>query len=199
MPSSNKARKAAASARPQVADEPVATDTSSKYAPSAWGTGSGLEDIEVPSGQLCQVKRPGVQGLIAAGVLRDVDQLTGLVNSKHIERVEGKADIAQSELEAFARDPEAVNHALHLVDRVICYMVVQPKVYMTPNDPTNRKRDVVYADMVDLEDKMFLFNYAVGGTRDIERFRGESGGIMGSLDDGEAVADTTGGVVQDQG
>ena len=49
---------------------------------------------------------------------------------------------------------------------------------------------VVYADMVDLVDKMAIFNYAVGGTRDLESFREGLDAAMGGLEVGEGVRET---------
>lgn len=45
--------------------------------------------------------------------------------------------------------------------------------------------DTIYTNEVDLMDKIFIFNFAVGGTRDLERFRGELGDGMGALFAGE--------------
>lgn len=145
-----------------------------KYAASTWGTIGGMEDLEVPSGQLCLVKRPGVQGLIQAGVLHKIDSLTALVQSKHINRVQpgaGGASVEGINVASLMEDPKALDDIMHTVDRVVCHVVVQPPVYMTPNDVTNRKPGVIYADMVDLIDKMFIFNYVVGGSSDLETFR----------------------------
>lgn len=156
-----------------------------KYAPTVWGTGGGLEDLVVPSGQMCLVKRPGVQNLIEAGVLRDIDTLSAIVAEKHIKRVEGEdPDI---DTDSLAQDPEAIVNVLHVVDRVVTYCVVKPEILMTPNDPTSRKDGVIYADMVDIEDKMFVFNYAVGGTRSVEQFRQGSVAPVGSVDTEQAV------------
>ncbi len=38
-----------------------------------------------------------------------------------------------------------------------------------------RDSDTLYADEVSLEDRVFVMNYAVGGTRDLERFRKQYG------------------------
>jgi len=62
---------------------------------------------------------------------------------------------------------------------------------MTLNDMTGRQDDLVYADMIDIEDKMFIFNFAVGGTRDVEQFRAGSLQSLGSMDDVKDVEDNT--------
>lgn len=184
------------SENPSVATPiPVPVDPTAKYAANTWLSGGvgGLEDLTVPSGQLCLVRRPGVEGLMKAGVLHNVDSLSQIVNEKHLNRVKGKGkdsapDINMSSLMA---DPEALDQVTHVIDRVLCYVVVQPEIHMTPNDVTRRVLGVVYADMVDLVDKLHIFNFVVGGTRDIERFRGGLDELVGSLEAGEDVQDDT--------
>lgn len=166
---------------------PAPEDPTSKYAPDAWISGGvgGMEDLTVPSGQLCLVRRPGMQGLIKAGILHNVDSLSQIVNEKHLMRIEGKPD--QINMASLMEDDSGMDEVLHVMDKVICHVVVKPEIHRTPNDVTLRKPGVVYADMVDLVDKMAIFNYAVGGTRDMERFRGGLESALGSLEAGEGV------------
>lgn len=173
-------------AQPQDRKAAKGQTKSDKYTPTAWG-GEVLEDVEVPSGQLCQCRRPGVQGLMAAKLLDKLDILTNMVNEEHINRVKGikPTDIAEE-----LNSPEKLMEVLETVDRVVEYIVVQP-VLIRPvkvEDGTEtlltdaeRLDGVVYTDMVDLEDKMFLFNYAVGGTRDVATFREEFAELMGDM------------------
>lgn len=163
-------------------------DPTSKYAPNAWLAGGvgGLEDLTVPSGQLCLVRRPGMQGLIKAGVLRNVDSLSQIVNEKHLKRVDGKAT-DEINMTSLMSDEEGMDEVLHVMDKVVCHVVVKPEIHMTPGDVTRRQAGVVYADMVDLVDKMAIFNYAVGGTRDMESFREGLGDVVGGLAAGEGV------------
>ena len=99
----------------------------------------------------------------------------------------GEADMLRKSMATFSAE-----QMIHVLDRIVCACVVKPRIEMTPNDPTRRKHGVVYCDMVDLDDKLFLFNYVVGGTRDLERFRQESADALGGLrelqeDEGDAV------------
>lgn len=184
MPAKAQGRKATPPAVPQASEN--------KYAPTVWGSnGTGvIEDLTVPSGQLCLVRRPGVEGLIKEGILKDFDTLTSLVQVEHIDRVEkGKrpsADEAELGKQIFA-DPDKFMQMIHVVDRVVTAVVMQPVIEMTPNDVTRREKGVVYADMIELEDKMFIFQYAVGGTRDIERFREEFEESVGSVELGKPL------------
>lgn len=189
-PAKKAAKKAAAPKVDQTEQIPVPEDPTSKYAPNAWMSGGvgGMEDLTVPSGQLCLVRRPGLQGLMKAGILHNVDSLTQIVSEKHLKRVGGKPT-EELDMSSLMADPKALDEVMHVMDRVVCHCVVKPEVHMTPNDVTRRKDGIVYADMIDLVDKIFIFNYVVGGTRDLESFRGGLDQLVGSLEAGEGVRD----------
>jgi hypothetical protein len=170
----------------------VAATGDAAYAPTAWGssTGAVAEDITCPSGQRCLARRPGAEGLLRAGVIHDLDFLSTVVEEKHIKRVQGgKPNV---KVEEILKDPEKVDKLVHMLDRVICYVVIKPELVMTPNDVTSRKSGIIYTDMVELDDKLFLMNYAVGGTRDLERFRrelDESVASVGAVTEDEVSAE----------
>lgn len=165
---------------------PGEQDTESKYSPSVWGSApeNPFSDLEVPSGQTCLVRRPGVEGLMKAGVLQDLDSLSAIVDQKHIRRVQGKPEVDTA---ALLKDGKSLENVIHVAERITCYVVVKPEVHMTPDDSTRREPGKIYADMIDLEDKMFILNYAVGGTRDLERFRAERAEALGSVEPDEDV------------
>lgn len=163
-------------------------DPNSKYRPDAWASGGigGMEDVTVPSGQLCLVRRPGMEGLMKAGVLHNVDSLSQIVNEKHLKRVNGKP-VDEIDMSSLMQDSEGMDEVMNVIDKVICHCVVQPVLHRAPNDVTNRKVGVIYTDMVDLVDKMFLFNYVVGGTRDLESFRNGLQSVVGGVETGAGV------------
>lgn len=202
MPSSNStkqpqdhktsAKKTTKKAPRQTEQIPVPEDPNSKYAPNSWlagGVGT-MEDLTVPSGQLCLVRRPGLQGLMKAGILHNMDTLSQVVNEKHLKRVQGKTT-DEINMGSLMNDPKALDDVMHVMDKVICHCVVKPEIHMTPNDVTRRRQGIVYADMVDLVDKIFIFNFVVGGTRDLESFRGGLDQLVGSMEAGEDVPDET--------
>lgn len=157
-------------------------DVQNKYAPSVWGI-EKFNDLECPSGQLAQVRQPGVQAMISSGVLQSADTLTSLVDQKHIKRVQGKAKPADPQIDgsSLIKDPENMKRVFDVVDRVTEYMVVQPVVRrpFERDDQGNevfiggshREEGVIYTDQIDLMDRMFIFQYAVGGSTDVEEFR----------------------------
>lgn len=176
-------KKATPRKRAAAAVEVTAVDPNDKYAPTTWGSQvGGAEDLVVPSGQTALVRRPGVQGLMEAGILHDMDSLSAIVDGKHIKRVQGRPD--EIDVNSVMQDQDQLDSVLHFVDRVVCHVVLKPTVVMTPNDPTSRKPGVIYADMVDLVDKMFILNFAVGGVRGLEPFREQLDEALGGMGSG---------------
>lgn len=45
----------------------------------------------------------------------------------------------------------------------------------------------IYTDMIGMEDKMFLFHFALSGVRDVESFREATDAAMGTVEDGPVV------------
>lgn len=174
---------------PSAPAAPAGAQGEDKYAPTAWGSSvnGGPVDLELPSGQLILARQPGLQQLIVEGVLHRMDNLTALVDSKHVRK--GRTGPDAINVQSLIQDDKALVDLLHTVDRVLCAVVVKPNVQMAPNDITRRVNGVIYADTVGIEDKMFIFNWALGGSRDLERFRRESEAVVGSLAVGEPVGD----------
>lgn len=173
----------------------------SKYAPTAWAA-SLYDDVTMPSGQLCQMRKPGIQRLIENGVLESADTLSTLVNQKHVQRVKGKGPAINPA--SLMKDAQSLINVMELVDKITAHMVVTPKVEravvpdgdkvddngkpkMRALQDDERKPGVVYTDMIDMADRMFIFQYALGGTADLERFRSGLDEAMGSMASGESV------------
>jgi hypothetical protein len=197
----------------------MTTPTSSKN----WKKRTGGHELTLPSGNVCLVKRPGMQKLMAMGIMPD--SLTPIA-MKHIAAAESggrpiKDDdkrIEQELLEAVISDPTQLNELMQTFDKVVAECVVSPKVHVhwwTEDDvrrgacsadmvgdeieEEDRLSDEVdeddvrysadpplYTDDVDDEDKQFIFQYVVGGSRDLERFRSEQ---ASAVEDSPAVED----------
>lgn len=142
------------------------------------GRADAGQDLRLPSGNVCLVKRPGPEGLIKAGLLDSLDTLTALVQTEHIDSNDPKA-MARA-VQTMAADKGKLIDAITLMDKVVCHVVLQPPVAMPPGDG-ERDPEALYVDEVDEEDKAFIFNFVVGGTRDIETFRKERAELMGGI------------------
>lgn len=154
---------------------------SRRPAKSKYGLGRSSNRVELtlPSGEMCLVTRPGVQGLIKMGVLDSLDSLTALVQKEHIDTNDPKK--MQQAVSALVQRPQDLLEGMKIIDKVVCHTVVEPKVFMPPESEEDRDPDAIYADDVDQDDKMFIFQYVVGGTSDIATFREESAKLVGSV------------------
>ena len=163
--------------------------------------------LTAPSGQTCHATRMGLPGLVKAGVLGEADSLTAFVDKKHIRRVRGgkEEDHDEVNMESIMNDPDQLGRILMLVDRTLPLVVVAPRVMkhftdekddagkdITVRIPDNeRESGVVYTDQIGLEDKMFLFNWTVGGSADAERFSDEAATVVATVEHGSRVPHAT--------
>lgn len=150
-----------------------------KFAANKWKNKN--TELECPSGQWCLVRRPGIQGLIKNGVLHSIDQLTALVQTETIPKAEGRPQVSA---EALMADPKKIESALEMMDKIVMFTVIEPKLHPVPANDEDRDDDLVYIDDVELDDKSFIMNFAVGGSADLQRFREESALSLGSVPHG---------------
>ena len=147
------------------------------YAPTAWGaddTRGRLIDLELPSGQLCLAQKPGPEDLMAAGLLDDFDTLATALPKKG-----GRPTAAGTQL---MKNPAMMQKAMALMDRVVLHVVIKPELTPEPEKPADRVVGNIYPSSISLEDKTFIMQWALGGTRDLERFRGEREALMAGVD-----------------
>lgn len=168
-------------------------------------------DLPLPSGNVARVRRITPQAFMSNRLIPN--PLVNIVR----EAVHEKSGMNPAALQKVMKDPDAVSSALELFDRVLVYAVIMPQVQMPPpcdfevipGDPDSvcgeyantdvhknqehlyhegpRKPDILYADQVDMDDKIFIFNWCLGGTRDLETFRQELATDVGLVPDGQDV------------
>lgn len=158
-----------------------------------------IRRLTTPTGSECDAERVGLAGLVKTGTLNEGDTLTNLVDSKHIRRVRGGKgpDHEEINIQSLMSDPAALGRVVMLVDRVMPHIVKDPVVLLhfedMPDGTTvripedKRNPDAVYTDQIPLEDKMYLFNWGVGGTGDSDRFLDETRGAVAGVEDGAGV------------
>lgn len=157
-----------------------------------------LHDVTLPSGGTVQARRPGVSGLLRLGLLDHFDELTAIVQTTHIDPKNPKpakvtAAAVKAATDEMTVDADKLASAFHLVDRVVTGIVVQPPVWIdyqvkdeSDEDFAKRaaKAEVDEAEAireVDLEDKMFLLEWSVGGANDLKAFREGTGELMADM------------------
>lgn len=180
-------------------DAPARRPTSAK----AWKVKPG--ELEVPSGNVCLVRRPGIQAFVAQGMIPN-SLMSTVMQAASGKGIDDKT--MTKELADIASNPKKLQDMLGMVDAVAIYCVVEPAIRpaeWTQEDvadgrcsaeevgrkipETRRDPDELHVDEVDEEDKMFIFNWAVGGDRDVDRFRREQGELLESVLAGEDVGD----------
>lgn len=165
--------------------------------------------LKMPSGQTCYALKIGMDGMISAGILTEGDDLLKVAGEEHLVKKGGhlkkggKPDVSVNAL-SLLKDPAALGRVVMLVDRALPIIVTEPVVLPHFRDVTNaggtttqkitleeRDPSAVYTDYIDLQDKMYLFNWAVGGTGDLETFRTESDAAVADLADESGIPDDT--------
>ena len=143
--------------------------------------------LQLPTGLWMKVRRISMTSFITQG---DVpNPLLPLVEEALNKGKE--IDVAELVGDDDAVTLEKVNDILELMNAIVVQMSVEPKVYSVPDDEADRDGDLLYVDELDDEDRMFLFQFAIGGTSDLERFRRELNTGMGTVAEVASSARTT--------
>lgn len=168
------------------------------------------EELTLPSGQTCRARRMSIEGVIQTGLLDEVDSLTATVD-QYTRKVKGGKGVPDGTVvvsDDLVKDVDALGKIMTMVDSLVPHIVVSPPVLahwteqtvgktkvrkkIKPEDrqPTwnpKTKTGVIYTDMIGLDDKMHLFDWALGGLEAFSSFRDGSSGNVGDVADGEGA------------
>lgn len=156
-------------------------DTHSVTTASAWRKPREGVELRVPSGNVCLVRpTTGLDSFVRSG--RIPNSLMPFVEKA---MAKGKPPTTAD----MEMTPELLSDLMNLMDQVTIDMVISPVVKRIPQDekgedlPLSQRPegDFLWVDDIDFEDKTFIFNYAVGGTRDVKKFRRELGEYVGAV------------------
>lgn len=169
---------------------------------------SGNVELTLPSGNTCLMQRLKPEAFLTSGKLPD--SLSDIV-TKAIRTKKGlPPDMVQKMTEDPRKMREGLQMIDEVLCYVVIEPIVEmpPRCgvemagnricgeYMDTDDNRHtdsknpdhhvfledaRDEDTLYADEVSLEDKNFIFQFAVGGTADVERFRQELSGSMAGV------------------
>lgn len=173
----------------------------------------GTQEVKVPSGNICLVRvidpeQMLMQGLIPNALLADVmkaaKEQAGVTSD-----VEGFTDEHAAVLmDKIINDPSELDQMMQMVNAICVNTVVEPTVLTVPlwshqdvldhrcTEEMQGKEiavhirpevDGLWVDQVDMEDRMFLFQFAVGGGEEIAPFREGVAAVMAALPNGGAV------------
>lgn len=149
---------------------------------SAWKESAGPL-LELPSGKTVKVmQHPSMRVFLKAGIIPN--SLVSIIQSS-LDR--GQAP----DLASFGATQERIDEMFKMIDSIVCFTVEEPDIQLPPDKEEDRDAGVLYADEVEQTDKLFVFQWAIGGTRDLERFRRESGTTLDLIQRGKDVVGET--------
>ena len=132
--------------------------------------------ISVPSGNTALVRAPGMQVFLENGVIPNA--LMPIIRDAMNKGTAPK----EEDMTEMLSDPEKLKDLIELANSVAVYCCIDPKVEAVPTDEAGvvipmgdprRDDEILYIDEVDFNDKMYIFNFAVGGPADLAQFRTE--------------------------
>lgn len=153
--------------------------------------------LPLPSGLVCQAKRVELKTFILQG---DVpNPLMGIVSEALEKGQKAKLEEMVGGVEEGNIDLDQIREMYDMVNRIVIESFVEPKVHPDPTQEDVEKHnaqhpdepveypseliddDLLYVSEIDDEDKMFVWQWATGGTSDVETFRKEAGADMDAL------------------
>lgn len=135
--------------------------------------------LELPSGESVLCRRGGIEVFLRSGKVPNSlmpIMKAALGGNDKVKKAAQDVDV----------DETMIAELFEMFDLVAVTVMVQPKCHPIPSDG-ERNDELLYVDEVDLQDKQFLFQWAVGGTSDVEKFREQSAEFMASLQPSEEV------------
>lgn len=169
---------------------------------NVWGSSpiqGGTEELVLPSGQTCLARRMTIESVLESGMVDQVDILTATVDS-HSRQVKGGNKTADGLVidESILKDTDAIKTIVELADRLMPTIVVSPEIHLHFVETTVGKTKVrkmipvedripgqAYTDQIGLDDKMFLFDWAMGGLQEFSSFRRGSDEGVGAVESGQ--------------
>lgn len=177
----------------------------SKYTPKAWEDRDF--DFELPSGDICLLRRMEPLDLIEFGLQDKLDFATTVVMNTHVKngsmsKVDKiKRDRAMREASAKGEDPDAAVEALEAekaleamkanpdqmrnmkeaLNIILANFVVAPEMHEPPELDEDRVVGRYYTDAVPWNDKMAIFNKLMAGVKVVESFREGSEEAVGDV------------------
>jgi len=163
--------------------------------------------LDLPSENTALVRQIDPTAFLSSGLIPD--PLRPMVQTA----INSKQGLRPRDTKKMMDDPKLLGAAMELMDRTICYVIVEPEIVMPPTctecgeyanvekhsrqsskfehrySEGKRDPEVLYADQVDLLDKQFVFQYAMTGTMELQPFREELDAVVGDLQAQQGVPD----------
>lgn len=138
---------------------------------------------ELPSGNKARIKIPGVEMMLQSG------KIPNRLLSIMTEQLNDGEEINTDEImKGIVENPDELTQMIDMVDFLAVRCFVEPKVYPNPPEGEEPDEDKLYAGDIAFEDKIFILNAAVGGTKDLDQFREGLASSVDAVQSGNEVA-----------
>ena len=130
-------------------------------------------ELELPSGAAIIAKGlTNIRAFLKSGVIPN--NLLAIIQESIDKGVEPDIDKMLQPNDDGEVSAESLDEMLQMIDNITVATWVLPPTALPPENDEDRSEDVLYTDEIMDEDKLFVMQWAIGGTDDLERFRSES-------------------------
>lgn len=167
-------------------------------AANQWKKKEEGHELTVPSGNVCLVRRPGPDLFMGSGMVPN--SLLGIVmpllqdaqeKGKEGDSSPVPVEVLEPLQQNIMEDPEKISDMFVMIDSITLKCVIEPALSPVPEQGEERDPERLYIDDIDFEDKIYIFNYAVGGAADLERFRLGTEAVVAGGQGGSEVSQPT--------
>lgn len=133
--------------------------------------------LELPSGNVCRARKPGLQKIMAEG------KVPNSLQPMLQDAMSGNKGASDSVVEVVSEmDPETIADAMAFTDNVVVSCVSMPTILPLPSkdewgrevdkdgELLTRNPDDLYVDELDEVDKSFILTWAFGGSSNVQEF-----------------------------
>lgn len=154
-----------------------------KYAPTVWGNKVDEgRDFTTPSGQLCRIRKIGMEDILELGLLDIMDTFTNQLTANP-EAKPSEEEVGDAFLEML-KDPERRHKIVTAINEVVPRAVMAPSVEPLPEKNYRKVPGLLYVDDLSLEDRFAIFGASFDGWGDVSKFREEEKENVGAVAEG---------------
>jgi hypothetical protein len=146
---------------------------------SAWKA-KAKSELELPSGNKCIARRKGLEAFVQSG------KVPNALMPMLTEAMGGKTKQPNEIVNQL--DAQTIADMFVLFDLVAVTVMLDPPCRPAPATEDERDEDTLYVDELSQDDKAFLFQWAVGGSSSLEKFREQSAQFVEAVLSGDDVA-----------
>lgn len=156
-------------------------------------------ELELPSGLTAIVRAPGMQSFLSRGMIpnsliplikEQLDAAAAKGKGKQQDKPAPPEQDPRKMMEEVIKDPKKLQDMFALADAIALDVVVEPQLHEL-GEGDEYDKDKIYVSEIPLDDKMFIFSYAVGGAKQVESFRDGKASMLEPVQELPATASKT--------